>query len=152
MDEITLRDYTPGNWEAMHALDRVCFEPAFRFSRGTMRTFAETPGAVTVLAEASGELVGFCIVHLQRQIGYVVTLDVARAWRRRGVARQLMTEVEARVRAAGGAGMALHVFAGNSGAMQFYEELEYSRVGISENFYGRGMDALVYRKQLQRPG
>lgn len=148
MDEITLRGYRPGDWEAMYALDPVCFEPVFRFSRRAMRSFAEAPGAVTLLAEVDGELAGFCIAHLEEKTGYVVTLDVASAWRRRGVARLLMEEVEARVRAAGGIGMALHVYAGNVGAMQFYEGLGYGRVSIAKGFYGRGMDALMYRKKL----
>ncbi len=47
----TLRSYRPGDWQAMHALDLLCFAPVFQFSRGAMRSFAETPGAVTVLAE-----------------------------------------------------------------------------------------------------
>jgi ribosomal-protein-alanine N-acetyltransferase len=149
MDEMTLRDYRPGDWEAMYALDLVCFEPVFQFSRRTMRSFAEEPGAVTLLAEADGELVGFCIAHLEEKTGYVVTLDVAPAWRRCGVARLLMEEVEARVHAAGGLGMALHVYTGNVGAMQFYEALGYGRVSIAKGFYGRGMDALVYRKKWQ---
>jgi ribosomal-protein-alanine N-acetyltransferase len=149
MDEITLRDYRPGDWEAMYALDLVCFEPVFQFSRRAMRSFAEETGAVTLLADADGELAGFCIAQFEENTGYVVTLDVAPAWRRRGIARLLMEEVEARVRAAGGIGMALHVHTGNVGAMQFYEGLGYGRVSIAKGFYGRGMDALVYRKKLQ---
>jgi ribosomal-protein-alanine N-acetyltransferase len=148
MDEITLRDYRPGDWEAMYALDLVCFEPVFQFSRRAMRGFAEEPGAVTLLAEVDDELAGFCIAHLEENTGYVVTLDVAPAWRRRGIARLLMEEVEARVRAEGGIGMALHVYVGNVGAMQFYEGLGYGRVSSARGFYGRGMDALVYRKKL----
>jgi [ribosomal protein S18]-alanine N-acetyltransferase len=131
----------------MYALDLVCFEPVFRFSRRAMRNFAETPGAVTVLAEAGGELAGFCVVQLEGKLGYVVTLDVAPAWRRKGVAQRLMEEAEARIRASGGAGMALHVYTGNVGAMQFYEGIGYGRVGMAEGFYGRGMHALLYRKQ-----
>lgn len=131
----------------MYALDLVCFEPVFRFSRRAMRNFAETPGAVTVLAEAGGELAGFCVVQLEGKLGYVVTLDVAPAWRRKGLARRLMEEAEARIRAAGGAGMALHVHTGNVGAMHFYEGIGYGRVGVAKGFYGRGMDALLYRKQ-----
>jgi ribosomal-protein-alanine N-acetyltransferase len=147
MDEGTLRDYTPGDSEAMYALDLICFEPVFRFSRRAMRGFAEATGAVTVVAEAEGQLVGFCVVQLEDNLGYVVTLDVAPAWRRQGLARRLMEEVEARVRAAGGVGMILHVFTGNVGAMQFYEGIGYGRIGMAEGFYGRGMDALVYRKK-----
>jgi ribosomal-protein-alanine N-acetyltransferase len=149
MAEITLRDYRHGDWEAMYALDLVCFEPVFQFSRRAMRSFAEEPGAVALLAEADAGLAGFCIAHLEEKTGYVVTLDVAPAWRRRRVARLLMEEVEARVRAEGGISMTLHVYTGNVGAMQFYESLGYGRVSIAKGFYGRGMDALVYRKKLQ---
>jgi ribosomal protein S18 acetylase RimI-like enzyme len=148
MDEVTLRDYRPGDAAEMYALDIVCFEPVFRFSRGAMRGFAEASGAIAVLAEAAGELVGFCVVQMEGKIGYVVTLDVAAAWRRRGLARRLMAEVETRTRAAGGTGMALHVFNGNTEAIQFYESTGYGRVGMAEGFYGRGIDALVYRKKL----
>ena len=147
MDEVTLRDYRPGDAAAMYALDVACFDPVFRFSLGAMRGFAEAAGAIAVLAEATGELVGFCVVQMEGKIGYVVTLDVAPPWRRRGLARRLMAEVETRVRAAGGAGMALHVFKGNTAAMQFYESIGYGRVGMVEGFYGRGIDALVYRKK-----
>lgn len=147
MDEVTLRVYRQGDWKAMHALDVVCFERQFQFSRGAMRGFAEAKGAVTVLAEAGGQLVGFCVAEMERQAGYVVTLDVAPAWRRKGLAKRLMEEAQARVSAAGGVVMTLHVFRGNVGAMQFYEAIGFERVGMVEGFYGRGLHALVYQKR-----
>ena len=149
MHNVTLREYRPGDCKAMYALDMLCFEPAFQFSRRAMRGFAETRGSVTVLAEAEGEITGFCIAQLEAQTGYVVTLDVAPAWRRRGLAHRLMAEVEAKVGAAGGGGMALHVFKENIAAIRFYEGIGYGRIGMAEDFYGRGLDALVYRKRLQ---
>jgi ribosomal-protein-alanine N-acetyltransferase len=149
MEAVTWREYRPGDWEAMYALDLVCFEQQFRFSRRAMRGFAEAKAAVTVLAEAEGELVGFCIAEVEERVGYVVTLDVAPAWRRKGLAGRLMTEVEGRVRAAGAVGMALHVFTGNLGAVRFYEAIGYERVGMAQGFYGRGLDGLVYRKRFE---
>jgi ribosomal-protein-alanine N-acetyltransferase len=148
MDRATLRSYRLGDWQAMHALDLVCFEPVFRFSRRAMRGFAEAPGAVTVLAEAEGELACFCIAQLESQTGYVVTLDVAPEWRRRGLARRLMAEVESRLQSAGAVRMELHVFTGNAAAIRFYEAIGYARTGVAENFYARGLHALVCRKQL----
>jgi ribosomal-protein-alanine N-acetyltransferase len=145
--DVTLREYRAGDAEAMHALDVVCFEPAFQFSRRVMRGFAEAKGAMTLLAEAGDELVGFCVVQMEEQLGYVVTLDVAAVWRRQGLARRLMEEMETRVRAVSGVGMVLHVYKGNVGAMRFYESIGYGRVGMVEGFYGRGLDALVYRKR-----
>jgi ribosomal-protein-alanine N-acetyltransferase len=143
-----LREYRAQDLEAMYALDLVCFDPAFRFSRRAMRRFAEARGATTVVAEAEGELVGFCIVQMEERVGYVVTLDVAPVWRRRGLARRLMAESEARAAAAGALAMELHAFTGNEGAMRFYEGIGYGRVGRVEGFYGRGLDALVYAKRL----
>jgi len=148
MDHATMRNYRLGDWQAMHALDLVCFEPVFRFSRGAMRSFAEAPGAVTVLAEAQGKLAGFCIAQLEDRTGYVVTLDVAPAWRRRGLARRLMAEVESRLHSADAAEMHLHVFTGNAAAIRFYEAIGYARVGVAKNFYTQNLHALIYRKQL----
>ncbi len=146
--EIELREYRVGDVEAMYALDVACFEPVFQFSRRAMRRFAEARGAMTVLAEVEGELAGFAIVQMEEEVGYVVTLDVAAAWRRQGLARRLMVEMEARVVAAGGVGMELHVFVGNVGAVRFYEGMGYGRMGMVEGFYGRELDALVYGKRL----
>ena len=131
----------------MYALDLVCFEPPFRFREREMRRFAEERGAICVLAEAGGELAGFCIAHLEGPWAYVVTLDVAPERRRQGLAARLMTDVEEQARMAGAGGMGLHVYKGNVGAIRFYERMGYGRVGMAEGFYGRGRDALIYRKR-----
>jgi ribosomal-protein-alanine N-acetyltransferase len=148
MSEVTLREYRSGDWEAMYALDLICFEPPFRFSRRTMRGFAEAPNATALLVEDQGKLVAFCVTHVEQGVGYVVTLDVVPEWRRKGLAARLMAESEARARSAGTASMALHVFTDNSSAVRFYEALAYEQIGLAEDFYGRGLDAFVYVKKL----
>jgi [ribosomal protein S18]-alanine N-acetyltransferase len=149
MDNITLREYRTGDLEAMYSLDLACFEVPFRFSRRAMWHFAEAKGAIPILAEAGGELTGFCIVQMEASIGYVVTLDVAPAWRRHGLARLLMAEAETKVGAAGGTAMTLHVFHENMGAVRFYEAIGYERLGAVQGFYGRGLDAQAYGKWLE---
>ncbi len=152
--EISLRDYRADDLEAMFRLDVVCFAPEFRFDRASMRAFAEERGAIALVAEGmGGEVVGFVIVHLGRVgagwLGYVVTLDVAEEWRRRGLAGMLMREAEARAVAAGARWMELHVFTGNAAAIRFYERLGYERSGMRRRFYGAdGLDALVYRREI----
>lgn len=142
-----LRGYRPGDWKAMYALDVLCFEPPFRFGPSEMRRLAEERGAICLLAEADGELAGFCIAHREGHWAYVVTLDVAPGWRRRGMAARLMSDLEQQARADGANGIGLHVYNGNAGAIRFYERIGYSRVGLTQGFYGRGLDALVYRKK-----
>ena len=146
------RGYRAGDLEAMYALDMVCFEEPFRFSRREMRTFAEARGAKVVIAELDGVLAGFCIVQVEAAkrggLGYVVTLDVAMEFRRRGLAARLMERVEGEALAVGCAEMRLHVFTGNEAAIRFYERTGYEFVRRDVGFYGAVMDALVYRKVL----
>lgn len=148
MDELALRDYRPGDDAALYALDLVCFEPVFRFTRRAMRAFAQAPGAVTLLIESGAVLAGFVIAHVDNDIGYIVTLDVAPAFRRHGIARRLMAEAESRILTSGATRIVLHVFEHNLAAIQFYENLGYVRTGVAANFYAHGIDALIYIKQL----
>ena len=153
-EEIESQDYRPDHLDAMYSLDQECFSPEFRFDRESMRAFAEEPNAIVRIALlASGKIVGFVIVHLEsieeKQRAYVVTLDVAEEYRRRGVAQRLLSQAEEYAAASGAKWMELHVFTGNSGAIRFYESSGYVRVEVRRRFYGRaGLDAFVYRKDL----
>ncbi len=144
-----LRDGRATDIPAMHALDLVCFDAPFRFDLRAMRRFALRVGAIVVVAESRGELAGFVIVHRERRrLGYVVTLDVAPEFRRKGLARALMTEAERQAMESGIMWLGLHVWAGNEAAMAFYERCGLERVERVEHFYGAGFDAWAYRKQL----
>jgi ribosomal-protein-alanine N-acetyltransferase len=135
----------------MVALDDVCFEASFRFSRSSMRRFAEAKKARVVVAEEDGELAGFCIVHVERgvpRVGYLVTLDVAVTFRRRGLASRMMAEVERLALEAGCELLGLHVWTENVAAVRFYERLGFAYSRIEGGFYGDGRDALVLVKPL----
>ncbi len=134
----------------MYRLDVECFEPVFRFSRSTMRRFAEAQEAVTVLAEVGGELAGFGIAEAAERAAYVVTVDLGEAFRGRGLGRLLMMELEKKAERAGAEVMMLHVFAGNAAAVRLYEALGYASTGVATGFYGRGLDGLMYEKRLER--
>ena len=152
-ERVALREYErQSDLEAMVALDAQCFAPPFRFSREAMRRFVYAENAWAVLAEAESELAGFCIVHLEPaesvNVGYVVTIDVAKGFRRGRVGERMLKEGEAWVRRSGGAGMMLHVFVKNHGAVRFYERMGYQRVGEQRGFYGPGIHAAMYWKEF----
>jgi ribosomal-protein-alanine N-acetyltransferase len=155
MDEIVLHDYRPGYLDGMYSLDQDCFSEEFRFDRESMRVFAEEADAIVrVAAKSDGGIIGFVIVHIEAVarglIGYVVTLDVAKDYRRRGMAHRLMAEAEERAATAGARWIELHVFTGNEGAIRFYERSGYEQVGVRHRFYGKaGLDAFIYRKELK---
>jgi ribosomal-protein-alanine N-acetyltransferase len=134
----------------------VCFSAPFRFSNEAVRRFAEAKNAWVVVAEKGAQLMGFCIVHQEEvegtEVGYVVTIDVAEPWRRRGLGEEMLSRGEAWVRSWKGAGMMLHVFVKNESAVRFYERMEYGRVGLEKDFYGVGLDAALYWKELDFRG
>ena len=149
MSDYRLRGYRKSDLDALVRLDDICFAPQFRFTRATMRRFAEDVRARVVIAEQREEFVGFCIAHIEPEnAGYVVTLDVDPAHWRNGIASLLMQRAEEECRVAGCVSMALHVFTGNTAAIRFYERSGYVNAGAVENFYGAGVHALVYFKPL----
>ena len=157
LHDVRLRGYRTEDVAFMHALDVACFAEDFRFDVTVMRQYAEAERALVLIAEsfeaesAAPKMAGFCIVHLQHGrwgwSGYVVTLDVAPAERRAGVAGRLMDAVE-RQAAATVRFLELHVHTANVGAIRFYESRGYLRIGLIQGFYGPGLDALLYRRKL----
>lgn len=137
----------------MHALDVLCFERPFRFTRSAMRRFAEARKARVLIAEEEDALVGFVILHVEDavhgRVGYIVTLDVSPAYRRRGLAGFLMQEAERGALREGCLAVVLHVFTGNEAAIRFYEGCGFVRSYQEVDFYGPGMDAWVFSKQLR---
>ncbi len=150
-EAMKFRGYRAEDFEAMFRLDEACFAPEFRFSRTMMRGVAEAGKARVVIAEQDG-LAGFCVAHVELVeggcVGYVVTLDVAAEWRRKGLALELMQRVEDEAREAGCGAIALHVFVGNVGAIRFYERCGFVQSRRAQGFYGEAGDAWVYRKAL----
>ena len=152
MAEVRLRAGTAADVPAMHALDLECFDPPFRFDLRTMKFFASQRNAVVVVAEAAKGVVGFVILELQLRLrapsAYVVTLDVHPAHRRMGLARRLMEEAVRRASEAGAKLLSLHVYVGNEAAIRFYEGQGYQRTMDAPDFYGPGLDGIVYVKEL----
>ncbi len=153
--DLRLREYRKSDLDAMVTLDRMCFAPEFLFDRTSMRRFAEACNAVTVVAESEadqGKLAGFVIVHIEQmrsgRRGYLITLDVASAYRRKRLASHLVQIAEERARAAGARSMELHVYVENQAAIRLYDSAGCVREAVRPAFYGEQRDAYAYRKLI----
>jgi [ribosomal protein S18]-alanine N-acetyltransferase len=152
MEPVVFRVYEEQDLEAMVELDRECFAPPFRFSSAAMRRFIDAENAWVIVAEAEKRIAGFLIVHREQaqraEVGYVVTIDVDEGHRGRDIGQRMLRDGEAWVRGWNGAGMMLHVWTKNDSAIRFYERMGYGRVGVQRGFYGPGIDAAMYWKEL----
>lgn len=149
---LTTRLYESDDLRAMYAIEEACFEPAVRFSRNLMRSLSLDPDCRTWVGILDGIRVGFAIVGLRGEsdptAAYIWTIEVLPAFRRRGVARELLDGVEFSAAQAGCASIELHVSERNSDALALYEDAGYLRHGIQRQYYGRSEDAFLYRKVL----
>lgn len=151
-EQFVLRPYTGLDLEDLVELDQACFAPPFRFSRSAMQRFVGARNAWVTVADGGDRILGFCIVHHEKDgetdLGYLVTIDVAEDARGSGLGRRMLSEGEAWVRGWRGAGMLLHVLTENTQATRFYERMGYRRIGSESGFYGQGLDAAIYWKEI----
>jgi ribosomal-protein-alanine N-acetyltransferase len=137
--------------DAMVALDVICFDKRFRFSRAAMRRLSQGPNRLSVIAETGvATLAGFSVLslHPRDHSAYLTTLDVAPEFRRLGLAGLLMETTEAYALTCMADAVKLHVFAQNAGALALYLGRGYVELGVEPDFYGAGLDAVVMQKEL----
>ena len=117
-----------------------------------MHRLVRAANAAAWVAEEEGTLAGFAIVEWLRDGGrffaYLQTIEVAPAYRGRGMARELLRCAESSAWNAGAASLWLHVDAENRPAIRLYQSAGYLCRGSEDNYYGRGRAALIYSKSL----
>jgi [ribosomal protein S18]-alanine N-acetyltransferase len=150
---IHLRDYGPEDFDALHQLDQLCFDPLIAYSRAELDFFINRPTSITVLAVDTAienePLAGFIIVdHERPKSGHIITIDVADGYRRQGVGTDLIRAAEGRSVAAQRKAMLLEVAVANHAARKFYERHGYVVLRKLPDYYKRGGDALLMGKNL----
>jgi [ribosomal protein S18]-alanine N-acetyltransferase len=113
-----------------------------------LREYLALPGADCVVAEAGRKIAGFLVAARKRRVGYIVTIDVLKAYRRAGVGSVLLAEAERRLAAAGVREVGLETAADNVSAIAFWEKHGYRTGGVIKSYYPNGRDAFSMRKLL----
>jgi ribosomal-protein-alanine N-acetyltransferase len=149
---VSSRLFEASDLRALYAVEEVCFAPPLRFSRSLMRSLANDPNCRTWLGIVDNVRAGFAIVGLSSDdddsVAYIWTIEVLPAFRRMGVARQLLARVEESAREAGCEAIELHVSERNLDAVALYESCGFVRLGVELEFYGWGEHGLRYRKVI----
>lgn len=134
---VLLRDLRDGDAEALSELitdfTRLTTTPAQIHKRLARSRGIEHP----ILAEFDGKVVGFASLRLLNYLGEdapyaeISELFVLEHYRRRGIARALMTELEVRARAAGASCLAVLTAADNDTAVALYRALGFQEFSIA---------------------
>ncbi|WP_058186280.1 GNAT family N-acetyltransferase [Terracidiphilus gabretensis] len=150
------RLYHPADFEQLYAIEEACFDSVLRFDRHYMKQLTERASSVTWTAEWATEestrLAGFAIVEWTRMlrgiVAYIQTIEVDPAFRRRGVASELLRLTEDSARQAHATHIWLHVDETNAAAIALYCACGYRRHGHHPHYYQNGHGAEIYAKPL----
>ncbi len=146
------RLYLPDDFASLYAIEELCFERPFRFGRRYMRELIESPTSTTWIAAEDDAMTGFaivdCLTDKNRTAAYIQTIEVAPAYRQRGIASELLNRLESSGRAAGATMIWLHVDAHNESAIRLYQSRAYRQSGRREHYYARNRAAEIYVKAL----
>lgn len=91
---------------------------------------------------------GFGLARVAADEAEILTLAVAPAARRQGLARALLAAMAARAAGAGAAALFLEVGVGNAAARALYVGAGFACVGRRARYYADGTDALLLRRAL----
>jgi len=129
---------------ALQRLEKVCF-PADAWPLVELLGVLMWPGVVRYkVTDGEGEMVGFAAGQEIEGAGWIVTIAVHPAHRRRGLGRVLLEACEA---ALPQPVLRLAVRASNRGAQALYREAGYAIVDRWPRYYVDGEDALVMEKR-----
>ena len=103
-----------------------------------------------LIAEEDKRIVGYASAYLPSVGGDcdLMTIAVAPEYRRQGIAKYFISELESWAKARGASSMMLEVDIKNESAISLYESLNYEKLNIRKNYYGYGKDAQIMKKAL----
>ena len=102
------------------------------------------------VAEADNTIIGYCGVFLPAPgvEADILTVAVLPEYRRQGIAREFMRQIEEWARERGASAMMLEVEHTNESAIELYKSLGYMKISVRMDYYGPRQDAFVMRKEF----
>lgn len=145
---LTLRDMRRVDVEEVGVIEAASFaspwsSTSFLFEMGRGGAWAR------VVADSEGRVVGYMVARLFVDVWHILDIAVTPEWRRRGVARLLMSDFLASAHPRG-IEFTLEVRTGNVAAIALYADLGFEVVGSRRGYYAdTGEDALLMTLPLE---
>ena len=110
----------------------------------------ENPGALYLVVEEDGEILGYGGLHRVLDIGDITNIAVGERHRRQGLGGQILEQLILVALANGLTVLQLEVRVGNTSAIHLYEGYGFALVGRRPSYYTHPIeDALLYTLELK---
>ena len=130
---LIVRNMIESDVESIATMESAVFSDAW-----TAKSIEDTynqPQAFIVTAELDGKVAGYCIVYFVLDEGEIARIAVDNCFRRQGVGRKLLEQVERTCKEKGIIRLMLDVRESNESARAFYKSLGFEVDGVRKNFY-----------------
>jgi [ribosomal protein S18]-alanine N-acetyltransferase len=136
---------TPAHARALAAIHASAFPPTEAWGADAIDLQLALAGSFGLIDQRGGMLLGRVIADEAE----VLTLAVAPAVRRLGIATSLLSAAQAEIAARGGKAVFLEVSVGNLAAQALYHRFGFAEVGRRQRYYTDSSDALVLRVKIE---
>jgi [ribosomal protein S18]-alanine N-acetyltransferase len=137
----TIRPMIQADLPQVIAIERLCHE--YPWSEELLRQEIEEPLARTALLWEGEELAGYICARMLLGELEILNVATAPAFRRRGVAANLLRHLLQQTRQEGMERAFLEVRAGNEPAQTLYRAFGFRPCGLRRHYYADGEDALL---------
>lgn len=145
--QVTILEATWRDFSFVRDLEAVCF-PQDAWPFWDVIGVLTLPNILRLKAMWGDRLVGFVAVDIRRRerLAWIATIGVLPDFRRRGIAKRLLTACEERLDVSR---IRLNVRASNNIAINLYRGLGYTQFGRWPRYYQGGEDAIVMEKTIR---
>jgi len=141
---VNLIPFVHAHLEAVLGVEGEVFAGQDPWSRAAFEGELINPQAIWLVADVDGELGGYAGGWAGGADFHLLNLAVAPAFRRRGIARELVRGVLGRAAERGCRRATLEVRLGHGPARRLYESLGFTAAGSHPRHYSDGEDAVIY--------
>ncbi len=148
-----LKPLTVADLNELWHLDLNVFFDGEAYERETFRFLLTNPQVIArQIKTEDGQMVAFALAMIEPDgVGHITTIGVTAEFRRRGLARMVLHEVERSFLARGVTTVRLEVKTDNLSAQRLYEQIGYVIVRRMPAYYSNGDDAYLMVRAIDLP-
>jgi len=143
--DVSLKDL-----DKLYDIETECFEKE-AFTKTQIAELLKDYNSIGLVARVDGQIVGFVVgtIYVDGRVlqAHICTIEVLPLFRRRGIGKELLGEIEKVFRQQGVKTFALEVREDNVAAIGLYRKLGYDAIGRLKHYYGK-RHGLYLRKTL----
>jgi ribosomal-protein-alanine N-acetyltransferase len=138
--EIKIETATIKRLDKLHQIEEQCFNQE-AFTKRQIAYLLADYNTIALLAKTNNDIAGFIIAQVEieenTEFGHIITLNTAPNYRRKGIAKKLLQELENLLKQKGINEIHLEVKEDNNPAIKLYQNLNYKKTGKLEKYYGK---------------